>query len=109
VQDPTRANPSKGGDAKCGQHALTFGKEKIRGKETAMERAMHYGADLGVQHRLEEYALPGDVDIPGDGRGAKSKMRVLRLVMTPAMGCELLKRLKSDPLVTATPVIVLTH
>ena len=72
-----------------------------------MERAMHLGEE--VQYRLEEYP-PGDsLDIPGNGRGAKSTAKVLRLVTTPLEGYELLKKLRSDPQTSDVPVIVLTR
>jgi len=61
------------------------------------------------QYSLEEYIQEDSADIPENGQGSKSQVRILRLVMTPTEGCELLKRLRNDPLVGNVPIIVLTH
>jgi hypothetical protein len=74
-----------------------------------MGRTVHLGEDARVQHGLGENPLGGSLYIPGNGRGAESKVKVLRLVTTPVEGCELLRRLRSDPLVSDVPVIVLTR
>ncbi|MFQ5814761.1 MAG: hypothetical protein ACE5I2_16405 [Anaerolineae bacterium] len=74
-----------------------------------MDRTMRFDGDSRVQYGLEEYPLGDSLDIPGNGRGAKSKVKVLRLVTTPAEGCKLLGKLRSDPLVSGIPIIVLTR
>jgi len=70
---------------------------------------MHFGEDLRVQYRSGGYPQGDSLDISGNGRGAKSRAKVLRLVMTPAEGCKLLGKLRSDPLVSGVPIIVLTR
>ena len=74
-----------------------------------MGKTMRFDDDLRVQYGLGEYPLADSLGIPGNGRGAKSKVKVLRLVATPTAGCELLRRLRSDPLTSDTPNIILTH
>ena len=74
-----------------------------------MARVMHFGEGSGVQYGLGEYPLGDSLDIPGNGRGAKSKVKVLRLVTTPVGGCELLAKLRSDPLTSGVPIIILTR
>jgi len=74
-----------------------------------MARMMRLGAGSTVQYGLEEYPLGDSLDVPGNGRGAKSRVKVLRLVTTPVEGCELLKRLRSDPLTSDVPIIILTR
>ena len=74
-----------------------------------MGRTMRFGEDLRVQYGLGGYPQGDSLDIPGNGRGAKSKVKVLRLVMTPAEGCKLLGKLRSDPLTSNVPIIVLTR
>ena len=73
-----------------------------------MDRTMPFDEGLSVQYGLEGYPL-GDRDVPENGRGAKSNVKVLRLVMTPTAGCELLRRLRSDPLIKGIPIIILTR
>ena len=74
-----------------------------------MGRTMRFGEDLRVQYRSGGYPRGDSLDIPGNGRGAKSKVKVLRLVATPVEGYELLRKLKNDPLISDVPIIVLTH
>jgi hypothetical protein len=91
------------------QHAFLFGMARAWGKEMAMERAMPFDEDLSVQYGLEEYP-PGDsLDVLGGAQVGKSRVRILRLVTTPLEGCELLKRLRSDPQTSDIPVMVLTR
>ena len=92
------------------QHAFFVRKnENLKIKEIDMGGTMHFGEDLRVQYGLGEYPLEDSLDIPGNGRGAKSKVKVLRLVTTPVEGCKLLGKLRNDPLVSRVPIIVLTH
>ncbi len=74
-----------------------------------MGRMTSCGEGSSVQYGLREYPLGDSLDIPGNGRGAQSTAKVLRLVMTPVEGYELLRRLRSDPLTDNVPVIVLTR
>jgi len=75
-----------------------------------MGKTMLFGEDLRVQHRLREYPPVNSLDIPENGRGAKSnKVKVLRLVATPAEGCKLLGKLRNDPLTNGVPIIILTR
>jgi hypothetical protein len=74
-----------------------------------MARVMRFGEGSSVEYGLGEYPLGDSLGVPGNGRGAGSKVKVLRLVMTPVEGCELLRRLKGDPLTSDVPVIVLTR
>lgn len=74
-----------------------------------MSRTMCFGEGSTVRHDLGEYPLGDSLDIPGNGRGAKSKVKVLRLVTTPAEGCKLLGRLRNDPLVSGIPIIILAR
>ena len=74
-----------------------------------MGRIMQFGEGSSFEYGLGEYPLGGSLDIPGNGRGAKSNVKVLRLVTTPAEGCKLLGKLRSDPLVSDVPIIVLTR
>ena len=74
-----------------------------------MDRTMRFNEDLSVQYRVGGYLLGDSLDTPGNGRGAKSKVRILHLVTTPTEGCELLKRLRSDPLTNDTPIMILTR
>jgi CheY-like chemotaxis protein len=80
-----------------------------REKEINMARAIQVGEGSNVQYGLGESLLGDSLDIPGNGRGAKSKVKVLRLVTTPVEGYELLRKLRSDPLVSDVPIIVLTR
>jgi hypothetical protein len=91
------------------QRAFLFGMARAWGKEMAMERAMPFDEDLGVQYGLEEYPLEDSLDVLGSARVGHSKVRILRLVTTPVEGCELLTRLRSDPQTSDIPVIVLTR
>ena len=74
-----------------------------------MERTMPFDEDSSVQYGLEEYPLGDNLDVLGSAQVGKSKVRILRLVMTPTEGCELLRRLRSDPVISGIPVIILTH
>ena len=74
-----------------------------------MGRTMRFGEDSSVQHRLGEYPLGDSLHIPGNGRDAKSQVKVLRLVTTPVEGCELFRRLRDDPLTSDVPIIILTR
>jgi hypothetical protein len=74
-----------------------------------MAKVMRFGEGSSVQYGLGEYPLGDSLSIPGNGRGAESKAKVLRLVMTPVEGYELLRKLRSDPLVSDVPIIVLTR
>jgi len=74
-----------------------------------MGRTMRFGEDLRVQYGLGGYPQGDSLDIPGNGRGAKSRVKVLRLVTTPVEGYELLRKLRNDPLVSGIPIIVLTR
>jgi hypothetical protein len=74
-----------------------------------MNRMVHLGEGSSVRYGSGEYPLRDSLDIPGNGRGAGSKVKVLRLVMTPVEGCELLRRLRNDPMTSDVPVIVLTR
>ena len=74
-----------------------------------MARMMRLGEGSSVQYRLEEHSVGDSLDIPGNGQGPKPKVKVLRLVTTPVEGCELLRRLKDDPLSTDVPIIILTR
>ena len=91
------------------QHAFFVRENESLRKEINMEGTMRFGADSSVQYGLEEYPLGDSLDILGNGRGAKSRVKVLRLVTTPAKGCELLRRLRSDPRISDIPVIILTR
>ena len=74
-----------------------------------MGKAMPFDEELNVQYGLEEHPLGDCLDIPGNGQGAKSNGKILRLVMTPTAGGELLRRLRSDPLTSDIPVMILTR
>ena len=74
-----------------------------------MARVKHFGEDLRVQYGLGGYPQGDSLDVPGNGRGATSKVKVLRMVMTPAEGCKLLGKLKSDPSTSDVPIIILTR
>lgn len=74
-----------------------------------MERAMPFGKDSSAQYGLDEYPLEDNLDILGSARVGQSKVRILRLVATPVEGYELLRRLRSDPLISDIPIIILTH
>ncbi len=74
-----------------------------------MSRMMRFGEDLSVRCGWGEYPLVDSLDIPGNGRGAKSRVKVLRLVTTPVEGCELLRKLRSDPSTSDVPIIILTR
>ncbi len=74
-----------------------------------MAGTMHFGEDLRVQYRSGGYPQGDSLDIPGNGRGAKSRVKVLRLVTTPVEGCELLRKLRSDPSTSDVPIIILTR
>jgi CheY-like chemotaxis protein len=75
----------------------------------AMERAMPFDEALNIQYGLEEYPLESSLDTLGTAQAGQSKVRILRLVTTPLEGCELLRRLRSDPLSSNIPIIVLTR
>jgi hypothetical protein len=81
----------------------------IQRKGIDMDRMVHFGESLSAQYGLAEYPLGDSLDVPGNGRGAESRVKVLRLVMTPVQGYELLRKLKGDPLTSDVPVIVLTR
>ena len=91
------------------QHAFLFGMVRAWGKEMAMERAMPFDEDVSVQYGLEEHLLEDSLDVLGSARVGQSKGRILRLVTTPLEGCELLRRLRSDPLISDIPIIILTR
>jgi hypothetical protein len=74
-----------------------------------MGGTMRFGGDSSVQYGSGGYPLGDSLDIPGNGRGAKSKVKILRLVTTPVEGCKLLGKLRDDPLVSGIPIIVLTR
>ena len=74
-----------------------------------MGRMARFGEGSSVQHGLGEYPLGDSLDVPGNGQGAESKVKVLRLVMNSVEGCELLRRLRNDPLTSDVPIIVLTR
>ena len=74
-----------------------------------MERAMPFDEDLSIQYGLDEYPLGNSLDILGTAQAGQSKVRILRLVTTPLEGCELLRKLRSDPLSSDIPIIVLTR
>jgi CheY-like chemotaxis protein len=74
-----------------------------------MERPMPFDEDTSVQYGWEEYPLGDSLGVLGSARVGEPKARVLRLVMTPTGGCELLRRLRSDPQASGIPVIILTH
>ena len=74
-----------------------------------MGRTMRFGEGSSIQCGVGEYPLGDSLDIPGDARGVRSKVKVLRLVTTPAKGDELLRRLKGDPLTSDVPIIILTR
>jgi CheY-like chemotaxis protein len=91
------------------QHAFFVRENGNVKEEIDMARIMRFDGGSSVQYGLGEYPLGDSLDIPGNGQGAESKVKVLRLVMTPVEGCELLRRLKGDPLTSDVPVIVLTR
>ena len=74
-----------------------------------MARAVQVGEGSSVQYEFEEYPLGDTLVISGNDQGTKSKTKILRLVTTPVEGYELLRKLKSDPLVSSVPIIVLTR
>ncbi|MGA9348809.1 MAG: hypothetical protein WBW48_08395 [Anaerolineae bacterium] len=74
-----------------------------------MERAVPFDEDTSVQYGLDEYPLEDSLDVLGSARVGQSKVRILRLVTTPVEGCELLRRLRSDPLISDIPIIILTR
>jgi CheY-like chemotaxis protein len=74
-----------------------------------MEKITSFDEHFGVQHGLEEYPLEHPLDVLESARVGGSKVRILRLVATPTAGCELLRRLRSDPQTSDTPVIILTR
>ena len=57
-----------------------------------MAKVMRFDEGSSVKYGLGEYPLGDSLDIPGNGRGATSKVKVLRLVTTPVEGCELSPR-----------------
>jgi len=74
-----------------------------------MGRMVRFDESSSVQCGLGEYSLGDSLDIPGNGRGAESRVKVLRLVTTPVEGCELLRKLRSDPSTSDVPIIILTR
>jgi len=74
-----------------------------------MGSTMRFGEDSSVQYGLGEYPSENGLDIPENGRGAKSKVKILRLVTTSVEGCELLRRLRNDPLTSDVPIVILTR
>jgi len=74
-----------------------------------MEKAMYLDGDLSARYDPEVMPLECRLDVPGNGRGAKSGVRVLRLVTTLTEGSELLRRLADDPLTSGIPIIILTR
>ncbi len=57
-------------------------------KEIDMGRIMQFGEGSSSEYGLGEYPPVDSLDIPGNGRDAKSKVKILRLVATPAEGCK---------------------
>ena len=74
-----------------------------------MDRATRLDEDLSVEYGLQEYPLEDCLNILESARVGTSKVRILHLVTTPLEGCELLRRLESDPLSSDIPVIILTR
>ena len=74
-----------------------------------MDKMIRFGESSSVQYGLGKYPLENSLSTPGNGRGAQSSAKVLRLVMTPAEGYELLRKLRGDPLTDNVPNIVLTR
>ena len=74
-----------------------------------MARAIQVSEGSSVQYELGESPLGDSLDNPGNGRGAKSRVKVLRLVTTPAEGYKLLGKLRKDPQTGDVPIIVLTR
>ena len=73
-----------------------------------MGKTMPVEKDSSVQCKLEGYLLADSLDTPGNGRTPKSEVRILRLVMTPTAGCELLRRLRRDHRTGDVPVVIFT-
>ena len=93
------------------EHAFLYEKRREPEREEGinMARAVQVGDGSSVQYELEEYPLGDTLVISGNGRDTQSKTKILRLVTTPVEGYELLRKLKSDPLVRGVPIIVLTR
>jgi len=70
---------------------------------------MSLDGDLTAKFGLEALPLECCLDEPGNGRGAKSGMRVLRLMTNPTEGGELLRRLAGDPLTSGIPIVILAR
>jgi hypothetical protein len=88
------------------QHAFCL---RARGKEITMEKAMRLDQDSRVQYRLQECPLEDNSDVLESGQVGGSKVRILRLVTTPLEGYKLLRKLRSDPLMSDVPIIILTR
>jgi DNA-binding response OmpR family regulator len=74
-----------------------------------MEKAMRLDQDSRVQYRLQECPLEDNSDVLESGQVGGSKVRILRLVTTPLEGYKLLRKLRSDPLMSDVPIIILTR
>jgi len=74
-----------------------------------MKKAVYFDGDLSAQYGLETLPLECRLDVPGNGRGAKSNVKVLHLVTTPTEGGELLRRLAGDPLTSGIPIVILAR
>ena len=74
-----------------------------------MDRTVRFDEDPTLQYGMSEYLMKEGADVPGTGLGPGPEVRILRLVMTPTVGRELLRRLRSEPLASDTPIVVLTH
>jgi DNA-binding response OmpR family regulator len=74
-----------------------------------MEKAMRLDQDSRVQYRLQECPLEDSSDVLESGQVGGSKVRILRLVTTPLEGYKLLRKLRSDPLMSDVPIIILTR
>ena len=72
-----------------------------------MEGAMPFEEDSSEQYGLAGHPVGESPNVPGNGSGPKSEMRILRLVVTPTLGCELLRKLRSNPLANDTPIVIL--
>ena len=78
-------------------------------RETTMTKIMNLDVELGAQAGLEALPLECRLGGPGNGRGGKSGVRVLRLVTNSTEGSELLRRLAGDPLTSGIPIVILAR